>query len=106
MMKKARIAAGLGTTGAADRNRTGDLLITNQLLYQLSYSSEGANYSRVESSGATRIEDVPDLLSAGKYRSSQSTMQPSRQFAINLLGQIGLLNHKAVGAVEALGRIT
>ena len=28
-------------TGAADRNRTGDLLITNQLLYRLSYSSEG-----------------------------------------------------------------
>ena len=30
----------LESTGAADRNRTGDLLITNQLLYQLSYSSE------------------------------------------------------------------
>jgi hypothetical protein len=29
-------------TGAADRNRTGDLLITNQLLYQLSYSSKEA----------------------------------------------------------------
>ena len=27
-------------SGAADRNRTGDLLITNQLLYQLSYSSK------------------------------------------------------------------
>ena len=29
-------------SGAADRNRTGDLLITNQLLYRLSYSSKEA----------------------------------------------------------------
>ena len=27
--------------GAVGRNRTGDLLITNQLLYQLSYNSMG-----------------------------------------------------------------
>ena len=31
-------------TGAVGRNRTGDLLITNQLLYQLSYNSEVADY--------------------------------------------------------------
>src|SRR5512137_1354154 len=30
--------------GAAEWTRTTDLLITNQLLYQLSYSSEGADY--------------------------------------------------------------
>jgi hypothetical protein len=29
-----------GSDGAVGRNRTGDLLITNQLLYQLSYNSE------------------------------------------------------------------
>ena len=28
-------------------NRTPDLLITNELLYQLSYTGEGANYSPV-----------------------------------------------------------
>jgi hypothetical protein len=37
-MKKAYIAVSLGITGAAGRNRTGDLRITNALLYQLSYS--------------------------------------------------------------------
>ena len=37
-MKKAHIAVSLGITGAAGRNRTGDLRITNALLYQLSYS--------------------------------------------------------------------
>jgi hypothetical protein len=30
----------LESTGAAGRNRTGDLRITNALLYQLSYSGE------------------------------------------------------------------
>ena len=42
--KKARIIAGLYDAGAADRNRTGDLLITNQLLYRLSYSSESVDF--------------------------------------------------------------
>ncbi len=42
--KAASRDAALGqNSGAADRNRTGDLLITNQLLYRLSYSSEGAH---------------------------------------------------------------
>ena len=36
----ARIAAGRIKTGADERSRTSDLLITNQLLYQLSYISE------------------------------------------------------------------
>ena len=38
--KKATVSGGLGTfrSGADDRTRTGDLLITNQLLYQLSYN--------------------------------------------------------------------
>jgi hypothetical protein len=31
--------------GAAGRSRTGDLRITNALLYQLSYSGVGANYT-------------------------------------------------------------
>jgi hypothetical protein len=34
---KAVIAETLAITGADDQNRTGDLLITNQLLYRLSY---------------------------------------------------------------------
>jgi hypothetical protein len=42
--KKARIAASLETTGAGTRIRTGDLLITNQLLYQLSYAGEGRGF--------------------------------------------------------------
>lgn len=36
--KKARIAAGLDLIGAGERNRTLDLLITNELLYRLSYT--------------------------------------------------------------------
>ena len=31
--------------GAGEMNRTPDLLITNELLYQLSYTGEGANYT-------------------------------------------------------------
>ena len=38
-MKTAPIAGSRLNTGAVGRNRTGDLLITNQLLYQLSYNS-------------------------------------------------------------------
>ena len=34
-------------TGAGKRNRTPDLLITNELLYRLSYSGVGLNYSEV-----------------------------------------------------------
>ena len=36
-MKKAVIAETPAISGADDQNRTGDLLITNQLLYRLSY---------------------------------------------------------------------
>ena len=43
--KKACIAASLGITGAAGRNRTGDLRITNALLYQLSYSGSAIDES-------------------------------------------------------------
>lgn len=38
--KKARIAAGLSVYGAGTKSRTRDLLITSQLLYQLSYTGE------------------------------------------------------------------
>ena len=31
-------------SGAGKRSRTPDLMITNQLLYQLSYAGVGANY--------------------------------------------------------------
>jgi hypothetical protein len=34
-------------SGAGKRNRTPDLLITNELLYRLSYSGVGLNYSEV-----------------------------------------------------------
>jgi hypothetical protein len=45
-----------GVTGAADRNRTGDLLITNQLLYHLSYSSEsGKLYGLLATKGRVLI---------------------------------------------------
>ena len=36
-----------GASGAGKRNRTPDLLITNELLYRLSYSGAGLNYSGV-----------------------------------------------------------
>ena len=35
---------GLDIPGAGTRIRTGDLLITNQLLYQLSYAGEGLRF--------------------------------------------------------------
>jgi type IV fimbrial biogenesis protein FimT len=62
--------------GAADRNRTGDLLITNQLLYRLSYSSEGAHSKATQQipqlSGyftATRLRIItPTLSSDGPTR--------------------------------------
>jgi hypothetical protein len=38
--KKGRIAQPIDLSGAGKRNRTSDLLITNQLLYRLSYSGE------------------------------------------------------------------
>ncbi len=38
--KKRRKQAAFLIVGAAGRNRTGDLRITNALLYQLSYSGE------------------------------------------------------------------
>ena len=43
--------------GAVERNRTSDLLITNQLLYQLSYNSTNSrtkNYSLAGSSSQVR----------------------------------------------------
>lgn len=36
---------GRSKAGAEERSRTSDLLITNQLLYQLSYFGTGAKYS-------------------------------------------------------------
>ncbi len=43
-----RVVTGNRGSGADERSRTSDLLITNQLLYQLSYVSpgEGAFYSK------------------------------------------------------------
>ena len=35
--------------GADERSRTSDLLITNQLLYQLSYISQGLKFSKSHS---------------------------------------------------------
>ena len=39
----AELAYFLGKSGAGERTRTADLLITNQLLYQLSYAGVGAS---------------------------------------------------------------
>ena len=38
--EKAPFTGGLGTTGAGNRNRTGDLPLTRRLLYHLSYAGE------------------------------------------------------------------
>src|SRR5690554_2576356 len=43
-MKKACISASLDIHGAGTRSRTRDLLITSQLLYQLSYTGAGMHY--------------------------------------------------------------
>src|SRR3954462_13224814 len=40
--------------GAGERNRTPDLLITNELLYRLSYSGEASDYRASDSPGWTR----------------------------------------------------
>ena len=48
--------------GAGSRIRTDDLLITNQLLYQLSYAGERTAQLSLQD----RREQVVDLASAGK----------------------------------------
>ena len=47
--------------GAAGRSRTGDLRITNALLYQLSYSGVGANYTAAPVLRAIRDAASPVL---------------------------------------------
>ncbi len=42
---KARSRSGLACFGGDRRDRTADLLIANQTLYQLSYAPEGGNFS-------------------------------------------------------------
>ena len=42
--KKDPAEAGSLLSGAEERNRTSDLLITNQLLYRLSYFGQGGGY--------------------------------------------------------------
>jgi hypothetical protein len=54
---RASAATALRKAGAGKRNRTSDLLITNQLLYRLSYSgagarSIGAGYEPIKNTGA------------------------------------------------------
>ena len=68
----------LSASGAGERTRTPDLLITNQLLYQLSYTSTGAAFWRQEKQlfpfpRAARPIERPDSLiiipcAAGKVK--------------------------------------
>ena len=68
--------------GAAERNRTPDLLITNQLLYQLSYSSEARHYKR---HGACRaIRNAP--LVAQPLRQGEAHMFFETIQALNFTG--------------------
>ena len=55
--------------GAGGRIRTPDLLITNQLLYQLSYTSEqnGAGYSREAGRAATQLSYTSEQNERGEY---------------------------------------
>jgi hypothetical protein len=46
MRRRANVKKGKREIGAGGPTRTGDLLITNQLLYQLSYTSAGGEYER------------------------------------------------------------
>ena len=46
-MKTGHIAVTRFILGAGERNRTLDLLITNELLYRLSYTGTAKNYIRI-----------------------------------------------------------
>jgi hypothetical protein len=65
--------AGCSSSGAAGRSRTGDLRITNALLYQLSYSGVGAHYTVAAAGRAIRatcsaiLENGPALLDKGRH---------------------------------------
>ena len=43
-------------SGAVERTRTSDLLITNQLLYQLSYNGAERNYNKKPLAKTTHVE--------------------------------------------------
>ncbi len=70
--------------GADERNRTSDLLITNQLLYQLSYISTAAGFGRPgcrrpagpDDSNAARGCPVPPLRTPGNRRPAAASRSP------------------------------
>ena len=49
----------LGKDGAGDGTRTRDLLITNQLLYQLSYAGDSGRTAAVATAGITNSSTDP-----------------------------------------------
>lgn len=52
-------------SGAADRNRTGDLRITNALLYRLSYSGSTPGYPGEEPYSSNNVANV--LVRLGNF---------------------------------------
>ena len=72
--------------GAAERNRTPDLLITNQLLYQLSYSSQARHYKRPGGSRAIRNEP-PQRARSPTGSPTGSVTKPFRQGEAHMLLQ-------------------
>jgi hypothetical protein len=69
--------------GAVERNRTSDLLITNQLLYQLSYNStQGGDYKATAAASAIRraaATSAAEVVSkAGFFDVPMMTLNPSR----------------------------
>jgi hypothetical protein len=51
-----RCMGGGGISGASERDRTSDLLITNQLLYRLSYAGLGGSIKLNESGTSVKSE--------------------------------------------------
>ncbi len=79
-MKTARRAAGRLNGGAGDRNRTGDLRITNALLYRLSYTGwKARKYSlpdihlKTPRCGLRRAADRGAIHALGKFDDGEAS---------------------------------
>ncbi len=90
--QRSDVGTGCGTVefdGAPRETRTPDPLITNQLLYQLSYRGTGSGYSRrgrarKRGGGRPRISPVGRLRawrsSCGRWLAEREGFEPSRRF--------------------------
>ena len=68
IIQRPDVSPALGSTGARDRNRTRDRLITNQLLYQLSYSGPDGWHQASTHTGIVQGTDP--------YRTESASLNP------------------------------